>query len=293
MMMFGYLFTTGITTGALYALVALGITVVYKATRTVNFAHGDLFMIGGFIAYTFHVMWGVPYVAALLLAVAAGFAIGAVAERIAFRPLLDQPVVSMLLATIGLSFVLKGIARAIWGGKGDFIPFPPLISGPPISLAGLIIVPQQLVVLAGALAVMLVFAVFFKFTRLGRMMQATADNAKAAKLVGIRIGRVYMVTFATGAAVAGAAAVLMAPITLLYPDIGFVLFIKSFAAAVLGGLTSIPGAVLGGFLIGLIEALCGGYISTSLQDVSSYIVIMMVLVFLPNGLLGGPTLRKV
>jgi len=293
MMMFGYLLATGITTGALYALVALGITVVYKATRAVNFAHGDLFMICGFIAYTFHVMWGMPYVLSLVLAVAAGFVIGALAERIAFRPLMEQSLVSVLLATIGLSFVLKGIARGIWGGKGDFIPFPPLASPTPISLGGILVMPQQLIVLAGAIAVMLLFAAFFKFTRLGKMMQATADNQKAAKLVGIRTGRVYMYTFAVGTSVAGAAAVLMAPITLLYPDIGFVLFIKSFAAAVLGGLTSIPGAVVGGFLIGLIEAFSGGYISTNLQDVSSYIVIMLVLIFLPQGLFGGRSLRKV
>ncbi|HXQ68533.1 MAG TPA: branched-chain amino acid ABC transporter permease [Alphaproteobacteria bacterium] len=293
MMMFGYLLASGITTGALYALVALGITVVYKATRAVNFAHGDLFMICGFIAYTFHVMWGMPYVLSLVLAVAAGFVIGALAERIAFRPLMEQSLVSVLLATIGLSFVLKGIARGIWGGKGDFIPFPPLASPTPISLGGILVMPQQLIVLAGAIAVMLLFAAFFKFTRLGKMMQATADNQKAAKLVGIRTGRVYMYTFAVGTSVAGAAAVLMAPITLLYPDIGFVLFIKSFAAAVLGGLTSIPGAVVGGFLIGLIEAFSGGYISTNLQDVSSYIVIMLVLIFLPQGLFGGRSLRKV
>jgi branched-chain amino acid transport system permease protein len=293
MMMFGYLLASGITTGALYALVALGITVVYKATRAVNFAHGDLFMICGFIAYTFHVMWGMPYVLSLVLAVAAGFVIGALCERIAFRPLMEQSLVSVLLATIGLSFVLKGIARGTWGGKGDFIPFPPLASPTPISLGGILVMPQQLIVLAGAIAVMLLFAAFFKFTRLGKMMQATADNQKAAKLVGIRTGRVYMYTFAVGTSVAGAAAVLMAPITLLYPDIGFVLFIKSFAAAVLGGLTSIPGAVVGGFLIGLIEAFSGGYISTNLQDVSSYIVIMLVLIFLPQGLFGGRSLRKV
>jgi len=293
MMMFGYLLASGITTGALYALVALGITVVYKATRAVNFAHGDLFMICGFIAYTFHVMWGMPYVLSLVLAVAAGFVIGALAERIAFRPLMEQSLVSVLLATIGLSFVLKGISRGIWGGKGDFIPFPPLASPTPISLGGILVMPQQLIVLAGAIAVMLLFAAFFKFTRLGKMMQATADNQKAAKLVGIRTGRVYMYTFAVGTSVAGAAAVLMAPITLLYPDIGFVLFIKSFAAAVLGGLTSIPGAVVGGFLIGLIEAFSGGYISTNLQDVSSYIVIMLELIFLPQGLFGGRSLWKV
>jgi branched-chain amino acid transport system permease protein len=293
MMMFGYLIMTGITTGALYALVALGITVVYKATKAVNFAHGDLFMLGGFIAYTFHVMWGIEYVVSLFLAVAAAFIIGAVSERIIFRPVVNHGMVSVLLATVGLSFVLKGIARGLWGGKGDFIPFPPLVGGSPIMIAGIPVTPQQLVVLAGALAIMVAFGLFIKFTRFGRIMQATADNTKAARLIGIRIERVYMYTFAVGTALAWAAAVLMAPITLLYPDIGFVLFVKSFAAAVLGGLTSIPGAVVGGFAIGLIEALAGGYINTNLQDVSAYIVIMLVLTFLPNGLLGGPVARRV
>jgi branched-chain amino acid transport system permease protein len=293
MMMLGYLVVSGISNGALYALVALGITVVYKATKAVNFAHGDLFMLSGFIAYTFHVMWGVDYVVSLLLAVAAGFVIGAAAERITFRPVVGQGMANVLLATVGLSFVLKGIARSLWGGKGDFIPFPPLVAGGPVMVAGIPVTPQQLVVLAGALAVMAVFGLFIKYTRLGRIMQATADNTKAAQLVGIRIGRVYMYAFAVGSALAAAAAVLMAPITLLYPDIGFVLFIKAFAAAVLGGLNSIPGAVVGGFAIGLIEALAGGYINTNLQDVSAYIVIMLVLTFLPSGLLGGPVARRV
>ncbi|HVY16333.1 MAG TPA: branched-chain amino acid ABC transporter permease [Rhodopila sp.] len=293
MMMFGYLVMTGITTGALYALVALGITVVYKATKAVNFAHGDLFMLSGFVAYTFHVMWGVEYVVALLLAVAVAFVIGAVSERIVFRPVVNHGMVSVLLATVGLSFVLKGIARGLWGGKGDFIPFPPLVDGAPVMIAGIPVTPQQLAVLAGAVAIMVGFGLFVRFTRFGRIMQATADNTKAARLIGIRIERVYMYTFAVGTALAGAAAVLMAPITLLYPDIGFVLFIKAFAAAVLGGLTSIPGAVVGGFAIGLIEALAGGYIDTNLQDVSAYIVIMLVLAFLPNGLLGGPVARRV
>ena len=293
MMMFGYLIMTGITTGALYALVALGITVVYKATKAVNFAHGDQFMLGGFIAYTFHVMWGIDYVLSLFMAVAASFVIGAVAERVVFRPVVDHGMVNVLLATVGLSFILKGIARGLWGGKGDFIPFPPLVKGGMVVVAGVPVTPQQLVVLGGTLAVMLGFGLFIKFTHFGRIMQATADNTKAARLIGIRVERVYMYTFAIGAALAGAAAVLMAPITLLYPDIGFVLFVKSFAAAVLGGLTSIPGAVVGGFAIGLIEALAGGYINTNLQDVSAYIVIMLVLVFLPNGLLGGPVARRV
>jgi branched-chain amino acid transport system permease protein len=293
MLVLGYLFATGITTGALYALVALGITIVYRATRAVNFAHGDLFMISGFIAFSLHVGLGFPYVVSLLLTVAAAFAIGIVCERITFRPAIERSFVGALLATMGLAFILKGIARNLWGGKGDYIPFPPLGSPTPFSLGGILVSQQQLFVLGGAVAVMVIFGLFFKLTRLGRMMQATADNRKAAKLVGIRTEHVYMYSFAIGSALAGVAAVLMAPITLLYPDIGFILFVKAFAAAVLGGLTSIPGALLGGVLLGLIETFCAGYVSTNLADVSSYILIMLVLVFIPNGLLGGARARRI
>jgi len=291
---FSYLMATGISTGALYALVALGIVVIYKSTQIVNFAHGEMFMLGGFFAYTFHVMLGWPYLLSLGLSVVLAFGLGILVDRVAFRPLMQRHnLVSVLLAMIGLSFVLKGIARELWGGKGDYLTFPPLISPTPLSFGGIMVMSQQLVVLGAACAVMVLFALFFKFTRAGRFMQATADNPKAAKLVGLRTDRVYMYTFGVGAAVAAAAAVLMAPLTLLYPDIGFNLFIKAFAAAVLGGLTSIPGAVVGGFLIGIIEQLAAGYIHTSMQEVAAFIVIMVVLVFIPTGLFGQRRLRKV
>lgn len=291
---FSYLMATGISTGALYALVALGIVVIYKSTQVVNFAHGEMFMLGGFFAYTFHVMLGWNYLLSLGLSVVLAFALGVLVDRIAFRPLMQRNnLVSVLLAMIGLSFVLKGIARWLWGGKGDYLTFPPLVSPTPLSFGGIMVMSQQLVVLVAACAVMLVFGLFFKFTRAGRFMQATADNPKAAKLVGLRTDRVYMYTFGVGAMVAAAAAVLMAPLTLLYPDIGFNLFIKAFAAAVLGGLTSIPGAVVGGFLIGIIEQLAAGYIHTSMQEVAAFIVIMVVLVFIPTGLFGQRRLRKV
>ncbi|MCP5155901.1 MAG: branched-chain amino acid ABC transporter permease [Ectothiorhodospiraceae bacterium] len=294
MEMFSYLLATGISTGALYALVALGIVVIYKATEVVNFAHGEMFMLGGFLAYTFHVMLGWPYVLSLILAVLAAFGLGILVDRIAFRPLMQrQSLVSVLLAMVGLSFVLKGVARHLWGGKGDYIPFPPLVSPEPIMFGGIMVMSQQLVVLGAAAVVMIVFALFFKLTRAGRFMQATADNPKAAKLVGLRIDRVYMYTFGVGSAVAAAAAVLMAPLTLLYPDIGFMLFIKGFAAAVLGGLTSIVGAVVGGFLIGIIEQLSAGYIHTSMQEVAAFIVIMVVMVLIPTGLFGRRGMRRV
>ncbi|MGH7267968.1 MAG: branched-chain amino acid ABC transporter permease [Candidatus Rokuibacteriota bacterium] len=293
MQMVSYLLATGITTGALYALVALGIVIVYKATEVVNLAHGELFMMAGFLAFTFHVMGGVPYIPSLVLAVACAFAIGILTDRIAYRPLMRHGLVSVLLATIGFSFILKGTARILWGGKGDYLAFPPLVSPEPIRVAGIMVMSQQLVVLAAAVVVMLIFAVFFRTTRAGKWMQATASNPKAATLAGIRTDRVYMYTFAVGAAVAGAAAVLMAPLTLLYPDIGFTLFIKGFASAVLGGLTSVPGAVVGGLLVGVLEQLAAGYLHTSFQDVSAFIVIMFALVFLPTGILGTRGVRRI
>ncbi len=296
--MLGYLLVSGITTGSLYALVAMGLVVVHKATGVVNFAHGELFMLGGFFAYTLHVLAKVPYIPALLLAVAGALAVGVLTERIAYRPLMRAPAVSLVLAAVGFSFVLKGAAREIWGGRGDYLPFPPLVRADPITfglgpLGDVLIIPQQLVVLVAALACMAVFTAFFNGTRAGKILQATAENAKAASLVGIRIQRVYAFTWGLGAAIAGAAAALMAPLTLIYPDVGAVLLVKAFASAVLGGFGSLPGAVLGGFSVGIIENLAGGYIHTSFQEVSAFVVIMVVLIVRPTGLLGPRGIRRI
>jgi branched-chain amino acid transport system permease protein len=292
-MLLGYLLVSGITTGALYALFALGLVIVNKATGIINFAHGELLMVAGFVAWTLHVALGVPYGVALLGTVLIGFAIGVLTDRIAFQPLINADLVSLVLATVGLSFILKGIARLVWGGKADYLSFPPLMQAEPILIGPLMIIPQQLVVTAGAVAVMLAFAAFFRLTTAGKMMQATADNSKAAKLVGIRTDRVYMMAFAVGSVIAAAAAVLMAPLTLLYPDMGFLLFIKGFAAAVVGGLTSLPGAVVGGILVGVVESLAGGYIHSSAMEVAPFLVIMAVLIARPSGLLTFGRVRRV
>jgi len=290
--MLTYLLLGGLTSGALYALVALGIVLVYKATGTINFAHGEFLMISGFLAYSLYVFAGLPYLISILGAVLLAFLLGAIAERIAFRPLMHANMVSLVLATVGVSFILNGSGRMLWGCRGDYLAFPPLLPPDPIIIGEIILVPQQLVVLAGAMVVMVAFALFFRLTRIGKTMQATADNPKAARLVGIRVEQVHMLAFGVGAAIAGAAAALMAPITLLYPDIGFSLFIKGFAAAVLGGLNSMAGALLGGFLIGVIESLAGGYIATSFLEVSAFIVIMVTLIFKPRGLLGLNAVRR-
>jgi branched-chain amino acid transport system permease protein len=288
-----YLLVSGVTTGSLYALVAMGLVVVHKATGVVNFAHGELFMLGGFFAYTLHVLLKIPYVPALMLAVGGSLLLGVLTERVAYRPLMRAPTVSLVLAAVGFSFVLKGTAREIWGGQGDYIPFPPLVKADPIAFGDVLIVPQQLVVLGASMVCMVAFTLFFNGTRWGKVLQATAENAKAASLVGIRIQRVYAFTWGVGAAIAGAAAALMAPLTLIYPDLGAVLLVKAFASAVLGGFGSLPGAVLGGVSVGIIENLAGGYLHTKFQDVSAFVVIMLVLVVRPTGLLGTRGARRI
>jgi branched-chain amino acid transport system permease protein len=293
-MFFSYLVATGVTTGALYALIALGIVVVFRATNVVNFAHGEMFMLAGFIAWTTHVLLNLPYLPSIGLAVAGAFAFGMLTYQIAYQPLIKTDNMNgMLLAMIGLSFIIIGTARHFWGGKGDYLSFPPLVSPEPIEIAGIMVMSQQLVVLAAVIVVMIVLVFLFKFTRAGKFMQATADNPKAAKLVGLGIERVHMVTFVVGAALAGIAAGLMAPLTLLYPDMGFSLFIKGFAAAVLGGLASIPGAIVGGVILGIAEQLAAGYIVTGLQEVAAFVVIVLVMIFIPTGIFGARSTRRV
>jgi len=286
-MLFSYLLMSGVTTGALYGLVALGFVVVNKATGVINFAQGEFFMFAGFIAWMLHVQLGIDYFLTFALAVAFGFMLGCLTDRIAYRPLDKTDVVSLVLATVGTAFVLKGLARLIWGGKADYLAFPPITSSDPIMLGNVMVIPQQLAVLAGTAAILVVFTLFFRLTRTGKMMQATADNARAAALVGIRTDRIYTLAFGIGAAIAAAAAVLTAPLTLLYPDIGFAFFLKGFAAAVLGGLNSLPGAVLGGLIVGIAESMAGGYIHSSVMELSPFVVIMVVLTLRPSGLFGS------
>jgi branched-chain amino acid transport system permease protein len=292
-MLLSYALTTGLTSGALYALIAVGLVLVYKATGVINIAHGELFMISGFVAYAAHVQLGLPYFVAFLAAIACGFLLGMLVYRGPLKPLMRSSLANVLVAAVAISFILKGVARAVWGGQGDYLPFPPILSPQPMMLGPVMVIPQQVIAVGVSIALMLSLALFFRATRTGKWMQATADNVKAAKLVGIRIEHIYMLSFGIGAAMAAVASVVMAPITLLYPDIGFILFLKAFAAAVLGGLTSIWGAVLGGVLVGLIEQLAATYLHSKFQEVSSFIVIMFALIFIPNGLLGQRNIRKV
>lgn len=288
-----HLVSSGLSNGGLYALMALGLITVYRATLVVNFAHGEIFMLGAFLAYTFHVMLPLPYPVAFALAVLASLAIGVVTERIAYRPLLNASTVSLVLVSVGLSYLLKGVARVTWGGRGDFLPFPPIFTFAPFEVVGFLFVPQNLVILGGALVFMAALWLFLRYGRVGKMMRAVAENRRAAAIVGIPIGRVSAVTWAVGSCLGAVAGILMAPVTLLYPDMGGVLLVKAFAGAILGGFGSVPGAALGGFVVGLIESLVGGYLGSQFIDVAPFAIIIVVLVARPSGLLGVREVTRV
>jgi branched-chain amino acid transport system permease protein len=290
---FAYLVTSGIAMGALYALIALGVVVLYRAAGVVNFSHGEQLMVAGYLAYSLHLFARMGYAPSVVLAIAATAAIGVITFYLGFRPLVAQGMMTILLATLGLSFMLKGAARFFWGGAGDYLAFPPVVGTAPVDLGVVAVLPQQLVVIGAAVLILVAFALFFNLTRVGKWMQAAAGNLKAARLSGVPVERVFLYTFALVAALSGAAAALMAPLTLLYPDMGFLLFVKGFAAAVLGGLTSLRGALLGGLLMGIMEQLGAGYLHTGLQELSAFLVIMVMLAVMPRGLLGGPEARRV
>lgn len=281
----------GIANGSLYALVALGLVLIYKTQDLINFAYGEVFMFGAFAGYIGLNWLELPYWAAFVFAVVSVGAFGAALERLAFRRLLNESHLTLAMLTVGLSFAMRGAARIPFGS--DIYTFPPIFTADPIRLGGVIIAPQALATIAVAVVITAALFTFFAYSPLGKQMRATQQNPAGARLVGINIGRVYVVTWAMSASIGAAAGVIAAPSVLLYPDMGVSFLLKGFAAAVLGGLESIPGAIVGGFLVGIIEMLVGGFVSTSFQGVSPFFIIMIVLFVKPDGLFGVRRLSRV
>ncbi len=291
--MLPHLVIAGLAHGSIYAVVALGLVVVFKGSRAVNFAHGEVFALAAFVCYLLIVSGGFSYVVSLALAVGLTIVVGIVVERVAYRPLIRATDLALIIASIAVSFTIKGLVRVWFGARGEFVSFPPIFSFDPIVVAGLFIPPQQLVVASAGALCLVTFWVFFRFTRIGRMMQAVAEDRDAAAIVGIDASRVFLWIWALGALLGGIAGVLMAPVTLVYPDMGFAMLVKAFAAAMLGGFDSLLGAVIGGILVGVFEQLVGGYIGTLYQEISAFVLIVVVLLLRPSGLLGSRQLTRV
>jgi branched-chain amino acid transport system permease protein len=289
--MFLQLIISGFANGCIYALVGLGAVLIYRATAVLNFGHGDLFMIGAFFGYMFRVTFKFSYIESLLFSMILSGTLGFLLDRVIFRAIIKHALFITIMATIAVGFTFKGFARLIWGK--DFYPFPPVIESKPIQIGNILLIPQDIIIIIVSIALMLIFFAFFQYSRLGKMMRATSQNQVGAVIVGINIKKIFSYTWASGAAVGAAAGVLVAPITSIYPDIGGKMMVKAFAAMVIGGFGNIPGTIVGGMLMGIIENIVGGYITTSIMDISSFLAIMLILLVKPEGLFGAKTYKKV
>lgn len=281
---------SGVTVGAVYALVALGFTIIYNASDVVNFAQGEFVMLGGMItvmAYTA----GTPLPLATLAAVVATAVLGVAMNKLAIEPARGAPVVSLVIITIGVSIFIRGAAQLVFGKQ--IHTFPAFSGDDPIRILGATILPQSLWVIAGSIAVFVGLWLFFTRTLLGRAVLATSNNRLAAQLVGINTPFVMTLSFAMSAGIGALAGVLVTPITMTSYDVGLAFALKGFAAAMLGGMGNPKGALLGGFLLGVLEGLTAGYISSQYKDAAAFIVILAVLFFLPQGLFGRSSTDRV
>ena len=284
-----YLFA-GLTLGAIYALVALGFSIIYNASQVINFAQGEFVMIGGMATVSFLAL-GLPLPAAAAVAVLAATLVGLALEKFAVEPARGASVVTLIIITIGASILLRGLATLVWDKKTHALP---AFSGDaPIRIAGATLLPQSLWVIAVAAAAFAAVWWFFNRTLAGKAMLATSHNRLAAQLAGISVRRVLLASFGMSAALGALAGILIAPIALTSWDAGLMLGLKGFAAAMLGGIGSGPGAVLGGLALGLAEALAAGYVSSAYKDVIAFAILLVVLMFLPGGLLGARAVERV
>ena len=281
---------SGLATGCVYALIALGFVLIFKATDVVNFAQGEFVMVSGFISYTLLILGGLPYWLVLIITVVASGFVGVVLERVVVRPIMDAPIFSIVIATIGASTVLRSSAGILYGY--DVLPLPTLFSKDPVRLGVLTFTAMDAGVIGSSLAIMLALYLFFTRTLTGTAMRATAQSQTAARLMGVSVKRIFALTWAISAGIGGIAGVLIAPIIYLDPNLGFI-GVKAFAGAILGGFGSIPGAIVGGMLLGVIENLSGYFFNAGIKQVSTYILLILVLVVRPAGLFGAAPIRKV
>ncbi|GGC47467.1 branched-chain amino acid ABC transporter permease [Chelatococcus reniformis] len=280
----------GIALGCVYGLIALGFVLIYKATEVVNFAQGELMMLGAFLSFTFIATLGLNYWLGFALAVVCMAVLGSTMERLVIRPILGYPQFSIVMATIGLGLVVRSLAGMLWGTDDLRIETP--FTGGVFKLGGLVIAADSLSIIVATLLLCAVLYWFFRYTKIGIAMQATSQNMLAAYYMGIPVKRIFSLIWAISAMVACIAGVLLAPITLIHANIGF-LGLKAFPAAVLGGFSSIPGALVGGIIIGVVETLSGFYLPEGFKDVAAYVVLLVALMVMPQGLFGSRALKKV
>lgn len=282
---------SGLSQGAIYALIALSLTVVFRATTVVNFGHGDFVLGGAFGVYVLVVMLGLPFLPSAIAAIVLMFACGILISRGFIDPIKAGPHIGFAMMSISLGYIFRGTTRSIWGR--EVLPMPRVFDIPPIFVGDLVITGDAIVI-GGTVAVLLAaFFIVFYNTSIGKVIQAVYQSERGATLIGINVRRFHDMMWGAGLAMGAVAGILIAPISLLHPDLGASFLIRGFAAMTLGGFGSLGGAVAGGLILGVTEQYAGAYLNTALIDITSYLVIIIVLVVRPSGLFGKRAVVRV
>ena len=291
-MQFVQLVISGVSQGCIYGLIALGFVLIYKATETVSFAQGELMMLGAFVGLAAMTFMGFPFWLAVPCAIVAMGAFGVLAERVVIRPILGQPAFSIVMLTIGMGYVARGLITMVpnIGTETHTLPVP--YKDQAWNVGALVLNVEQMVVIASTAVLSLLLFAMFRYSKLGIAMQASSQNQLAAYYMGIPVKRLNGLVWGLAAGVAAIAGLLLAPITFVHANMGFI-GLKAFPAAVVGGFGSLPGALVGGLLIGIVESLSGFYLPDGFKDTAAYIVVLLMLVIKPNGLFGEKLRKKV
>jgi branched-chain amino acid transport system permease protein len=289
---FVQLIISGVAQGCIYGLIALGFVLIYKATETVSFAQGELMMLGAFCALVGMTSLGLSFWLAALVAIAAMALLGVLLERIVIRPILGQPAFSIVMLTVGIGYVARGLVTMIPGMGTETHTLPVPYKEVIWNFGALVLSAEQLVVIAVTVLLCALLYLMFRFSKLGIAMQASSQNQLAAYYMGIPVKRLNGLVWGLAAAVAAVAGLLLAPITFVHANMGFI-GLKAFPAAVVGGFGSLPGAIVGGLVIGVVESLAGFYLPEGFKDVAAYVVVLVMLMVKPNGLFGERLSKKV
>lgn len=284
------LVVSGIAAGSLYALVAIGLVLIYKATEIVNFAQGESVTVGAYMGWLLVTEYHLPYFPAIAAVMVGSALLGMIVERVAYRPLIKSPAFTVILASLAVGIIIKNVLRLIWQDTPRTISGA--MSAEPLEIWGVFITPERLVIMVVVALIVAALGLFFRYTRLGKAMRATAQSQDAAALMGISVSGIFSKSWAMGSALGGIAGVLIAPLVGINTELGVVL-IPGFVAAIVGGFTSIPGAIVGGIIVGVLENFAGVFISSSFKQVISFVVLIAVLMIKPSGLFGKPIRKMV